>query len=347
MGLSSSLKLPLGKLSSKTLSKNETKAQDDIKVGLAKSASYDWTAANNSTLHLENPELRKTWQAVLRECHRSDPERTGQVNRITFISALEKGQVSKVMSIEGMNKLADQYTLSNGLINYLLLFRTYLHDLSRQSSMESLLHAKSTNSLDISPNITKAHDTGPVHPWEFGYKRERHPDHPYWFNASTFSKELDSINTDEQPTNTNKLLNTTAVLPSKFNKDDGTVLVTNNKEKQILLAQYPSNLIQLCQKCFELIAPIWRVLRQQFKKNCLANNPHIKTPGGSNVPVSTNTQKSYITTTQFITVMESHGIALSKKEYGLIVKHFRAIDSAVDAIKFDEFLKVCMLMKED
>ena len=34
------------------------------------------------------------------------------------------------MSPEAMNKLADEYTLSNGLINYLYCFRNYLSDIT-------------------------------------------------------------------------------------------------------------------------------------------------------------------------------------------------------------------------
>jgi hypothetical protein len=44
----------------------------------------------------ENPELRKIWQSVLRECHRADPDRTGKINRNTFISAIERGDLGKV-----------------------------------------------------------------------------------------------------------------------------------------------------------------------------------------------------------------------------------------------------------
>lgn len=48
--------------------------------------------STNSTI----PDLKKIWQVVLRECHRADPERTGQVNRMTFIAALEHGDHNKV-----------------------------------------------------------------------------------------------------------------------------------------------------------------------------------------------------------------------------------------------------------
>ena len=42
-------------------------------------------------------ELKRIWQSVLRECHRSDPERVGQISRVVFINALEKSDAHKVL----------------------------------------------------------------------------------------------------------------------------------------------------------------------------------------------------------------------------------------------------------
>jgi hypothetical protein len=46
----------------------------------------------------DSADLKKVWHAVLRECHRSDPDRTGQVGRAQFIAALEKANLSQVLS---------------------------------------------------------------------------------------------------------------------------------------------------------------------------------------------------------------------------------------------------------
>jgi hypothetical protein len=58
------------------------------------------TADNNHRHHTteasKNDELRKSWQVVLRDCHRLDPERTGQVSRNVFISSIEKANIEKV-----------------------------------------------------------------------------------------------------------------------------------------------------------------------------------------------------------------------------------------------------------
>ena len=42
--------------------------------------------------------LKQIWHQVLRECHRSDPERSGQVSRHIFISALQKVDNGKVLT---------------------------------------------------------------------------------------------------------------------------------------------------------------------------------------------------------------------------------------------------------
>ena len=44
----------------------------------------------------ENGDLRKMWQLALRLCHKSDPDRTGQVNRVSFIQALETANPENV-----------------------------------------------------------------------------------------------------------------------------------------------------------------------------------------------------------------------------------------------------------
>jgi hypothetical protein len=41
-------------------------------------------------------DLKRVWHVVLKECHRVDPERNGQVSRATFISALQKADTGKV-----------------------------------------------------------------------------------------------------------------------------------------------------------------------------------------------------------------------------------------------------------
>jgi len=49
----------------------------------------------HTTESTEN-DMRAIWQGVLRECHRSDPERSGQIARNVFIAAIERNTSKRV-----------------------------------------------------------------------------------------------------------------------------------------------------------------------------------------------------------------------------------------------------------
>jgi hypothetical protein len=85
--LAASAPLKLSSISSQALQK--IKAIDDIQIGQS--------TKNSKPLNGEAAELRKIWQGVLRECHRADPERTGQINRNVFIAALERANLPNVI----------------------------------------------------------------------------------------------------------------------------------------------------------------------------------------------------------------------------------------------------------
>lgn len=282
-------------------------------------------ATNNASSTAANSDLRKIWQAVLKECHHADPDRTGQINRVAFIRALEAAKGSS-MTPEAMNKLADQYTLSNGLVNYLLLFRQYLGELtSTQGGMRASTAAvgksRSVPDLILTSGMSNdsphhiAHDSGPVHPWEFTYKREKHMAHPYWHDATAAPREH-----DERALHSIKL----SALPSSADKDADSL---NPQEKALLLSQYQPPMIQLAARCAQLFAPIFRQLRAQLKKAQIVN------------------QKGSILTTHFLNVLEFNGIQLRKSELGLIVKNFRGMGMQ-DIVRYDDFLRVCMLVKD-
>lgn len=258
----------------------------------------------------ENPELRRIWQSVLRECHRVDPDRTGQINRNTFLAALERADSGKTMTPEAMSSLAEKYTLSNGLVNYLLLFRNFLQDLTGNSMGKSLGKSQSVPTVEL-----ERHDPGKIHPWEFGYERKRHGN-PYWEQATSIPKEFGS---------SKALTASLSSFPLPHTEKDGSLY--SSQDKEILLAKYDPSILEVCSRCYKAFVPIWRPLRNEFKK--------------SQVP----TQKGNILATHFISVLESHGISLSKKDLGLIVKNFRGVGMQ-DLVKFDDFLRICMLMKD-
>ena len=71
------------------LASSMTAATDDISVG-TNAFTKKPTTGNNS-------DLKRVWHVVLKECHRADPERIGQVSRATFIAALQKADTGKVL----------------------------------------------------------------------------------------------------------------------------------------------------------------------------------------------------------------------------------------------------------
>lgn len=351
--------LPVSKSSSVRLSSLSPatsltpKAFDDINLRPSNSSLSLTSLASSQDLSsltaaANNPELRKMWQGVLRECHRADPQRSGQINRIAFINALEHANLSNVsysalcfalyshplnitfpllqtMTPEAMNKLADNHTMSSGLVNYLLLFRNYLHGLgggrntaSTTSLASSLDMTDSTNNIPTLA-LTKAHDSGPIHPWEFGYKRERKSEHPYWQQATAVPKEHEANQT---------LLALSIMKPSHFGTvTDKEMESFNPKEKELLLSQYPEAVIELCNKIYKLMARNWREIRSKLKKQQI------------------NSERGNILATNFITILEQHGINLTKKELGVIVKAFRVNSTAQDMVKFDDFMRVCLITK--
>jgi Ca2+-binding EF-hand superfamily protein len=268
-----------------------------------------------SVSSLENPELRRIWQNVLRECHRVDPDRTGQINRNTFLTALERADNGKTMTAEAMSVLAEKYTLSNGLINYLLLFRNFLQDLTSTNPNGNNHH----NEM-LKLTLPVDGDTGKIHPWEFGYERKHHQQkNPYWEKATTMPVK-DGLSTKQLIANLSL-----SSFPPPLTDKDGQQYST--QDKALLLAKYDPSVIDVCKRCFSRFAAVWRPLRNDFKKE--------------QVP----TQKGNILATHFISVLEKHGIALSKRELGLIIRNFRG-QGMEDLVKFDDFLRICMLTKE-
>lgn len=101
----------------------------------------------------------------------------------------------------------------------------------------------------------------------------------------------------------------------------------SSMEKEQLLAQFQPGVLQLCHRCYRMFAPVWRPLRNDFKKQQIPS------------------MKGSILTTNFISILETHGLNLKKTELGVIVKHFRGVGMQ-DIVRYDDFLRVCMLVKD-
>lgn len=227
------------------------------------------------------------------------------------------------MTAEAMNKLADTYTLSSGLVNYLHLFRTYLNEGDRATASRGGL----SKSMSAAALFKTAADIGhgspsksgelkplhPVHPWDYDYERAKHPAHPYWQQANTMPR-----------LETAKPAKSTALIPPPNEKGAHDL---STSEREALLSQFNPKILDLCAKCYTLLAPIWRPLRNAFKKEQVAS------------------QRGSILTPHFLAILETNGIILSKGELAAIVRVFRGLGMQ-DVVKYDEFLRVCMLCKD-
>lgn len=80
---------------SRTSSRGNFGASSSSMRRVATAAGTGFNNGSNSNSG-EGADLKRVWHAVLRECHRSDPDRSGQVNRTQFISALEKANLNQV-----------------------------------------------------------------------------------------------------------------------------------------------------------------------------------------------------------------------------------------------------------
>jgi Ca2+-binding EF-hand superfamily protein len=259
--------------------------------------------------------LKKVWQGVLRKCHGSDPSRSGNVSRTEFISALESANFGKSMNAESMNRLADSYTLSNGLVNYLMCFRSYLGDLSSQKTIKSLNADSEYDSPKMSPSKTLKPLQLGTHPWEFSYERKaaHKQEASYWQQAS-LPKDVEKWKED--------IMMQTTLIPPPNEK-----LSMTDAEKKLLLVQNKPEIQLVCARTYKIIAPLWRQLRTDFKASSIKN------------------LKGCMLTSNFISTLDNTGLTLNKNDLKCIVTHFRGFGNT-DVVKYDEFLRMCLVTKD-
>lgn len=239
-------------------------------------SSANLSSTNNKKKNdLQNPELRKVWQQILRECHLFDPERSGLISSSNFLRVLDKIKTKSTSFISNLNdvqELMKEYKMSSGLINYHLLIKNFLHDLSQ--SGYALIKSPSSSNLNPLKPLKSIKSTDNLN------------------SSQSFSASKSS----NQPT-----------------------------EKDTLLSRLDNETKEICKKCYDTFLPQWRQLRTALKKE--------------------QNGRGTILATNFINIIENHGLSLTKKELGLLVKNFRGT-GAEDAVKFDDFLKVCMYLRE-
>jgi len=224
------------------------------------------------------------------------------------------------MSAEKINRMTEEFTQSNGLVNYLHFFRNYLNDLTGNNGNDSIstpIKSKSMTSLN-GKSGSGGGGSGllkPLHPWDFEYSREKNASHPYWYSAAK-PKDPNSMK--------HLSLVTTGPIPSP-NEKSASELHPN--EKEILLAQYSSQTLSMCKMIYKHIAPVWRELRSDLKKNQI------------------NTQRGCVLTPMFVSLLEKHGILLNKNDMSTVIRVFRGVGMQ-DMVKYDEFLRVCLVVKD-
>ena len=208
------------------------------------------------------------------------------------------------MTPEAMNKLADSYVVSSGLIDYSACFRDYLFNLS--GSFGSI-----GPSAFRAPEGAKSRDQKASHPWDFKYGREKHQ-LPYWYMSRHQARES---RLEDAPSR--------IAIPNPQTKSAHDL---NDTEKQALLEQYPAKVLAVCSKCYEGFVPVWKDLRNELTRAQIVS------------------QRGSILTSKFLAILELYGVRLSKSEIGTIIRSFRGM-GIQDVVKFDEFLRVCLIVK--
>jgi len=100
-----------------------------------------------------------------------------------------------------------------------------------------------------------------------------------------------------------------------------------NQNTESLLSNYPPSALHICSKCYVVFLPVWRDLHNDFKKGQIVNT------------------KGHIYNHAFIAILKHYSIHLSNVEIGTLIRTFRSMIVS-DAIRYDEFLRVCLLVKD-
>ena len=151
-------------------------------------------------------------------------------------------------------------------------------------------------------------------------------DAPYWMQASQLKEpeELTSSYLSLPPS--------TASSPSMPISRAQTSKSTsrnafNENDRMKVLSKYNANTVNVCAKCHEVFLPIWRSVRNEFKRAQIA-------------------QKSgCILTAPFLAILQHFGLRLSSTEIGVLVRSFREPGGSIDVLRYDDFLRICLVAK--
>jgi len=308
-------------------SSKDTTATEFFQDAQLASKSRSMTALPKATTTITaDPDLKKIWHSVLRECHRHDKERNGTLDKKLFIELLRSANdtlpVHKKMHITKIINIADKYSkLSKSEVDYLSCFRKFLNDLAHTEEP-----AKNTNPFIIQGNQS-TRSLKAQHPWEFDYQRNDTyagvPRIPFFKNNTSQPKDI------QQTTRPSTISGLPPLSPTVPSMDGTMTSFTQDFEminKEAILKKYSSKTIAACYRCYEKLLPNWRALRQDLKKNQLVK------------------EKNCVDAATFLQILEKYGLRISKKDLGYMIRTFR-LSPTEDAVKYDDFLRVCIVSK--
>ena len=213
------------------------------------------------------------------------------------------------MAPHSMSRLADKYTTSHGLVDYLACFRTYLTAISQKPPPEpkategsgSHAHAHGHGHADV-----KCH-----HPWDFDYIRSKSAG-PYWTSATAAPRDFSEVAERVQACK--------AAIPSLAKR----VSQLSVEEVSALKSQYTKKCCQAAKKVHSQVHPSgnWRQMKNEFRS------------------LQVNSQKGNILTTTFYQLMQKYGVKLSISEMHSLVKELRGTGNQ-DVVRYEEFLRLC------
>ena len=163
------------------------------------------------------------------------------------------------------------------------------------------------------------------HPWDFKYKTDEIDKHaPYWMNASHLKEpeELSSTYMSLPPSSSPTLPMSRAQTSKSTSRT-----VFNDTDRKKVLSKYNASTINVCCKCHDVFLPIWRSIRNEFKR------AQIPQKGGC------------ILTAPFVAILEHFGLRLSSTEIGILIRSFRDPSGSIDVVRYDEFLRICLVAK--
>lgn len=129
----------------------------------------------SSTVNPAATEVKRIWRAALKFCVAEDPERTGFVNKLTFLNSL-RDHVGKSLTTEEIVDLTNKYSHDED-VDYHSCFKHCLNEALNKVALSS-----NQSVFTLAP-VNKARPLASTHPWEFNYVKNQQESDPYWTRA--------------------------------------------------------------------------------------------------------------------------------------------------------------------